>query len=279
MSSYLAFELDALNVVPDVAVAGGTTPGVVCYGLLRLWAWCFREEVEVVHQVHLKGFFGVDLEVPLEAFGFIVAIDDKHWRVCGAERYLKVKAAQREGGKLGRAKALAASRSSSSSSSTSSSEGTSRSTSRSTSGCNTGLTPSTKHHNLLLPSVGVRAGSEETQASEPAPPSRAAKATPDARHAPLVAALVAAGASFESRNARDVTRLLALATQAVGHEGAHEEVLARWRRALGRSGYPTVRALNELASHWGHFAAPRDTTLSDWSHPEQTPDANGDVKF
>lgn len=105
------------------------------------------------------------------------------------------------------------------------------------------------------------------------------KATPDARHAPLVAALVAAGASFESRNARDVTRLLALATQAVGHDGAHEEVLARWRRALGRSGYPTVRALNELATHWGHFGPPRDTTLSDWSHPEQTPDANGDVKF
>lgn len=91
-------------------------------------------------------------------------------------------------------------------------------------------------------------------------PKRASKGTPDARHAPLVAALVAAGAAFAERNARDVTSLLALATQSVGHESAPGEVLARWRRALARTDFPRVRTLDELVGKWGHFGAPVEAT-------------------
>jgi hypothetical protein len=100
--SYIAFELDALNRVPLVASAARVSPGDVSYGLLLLWAWCFREEVDRVSDVQLAGFFGRDLNAELEAFGFIARSEAK-WRVCGATRYLRVKNAQREGGKKGRA--------------------------------------------------------------------------------------------------------------------------------------------------------------------------------
>lgn len=104
-------------------------------------------------------------------------------------------------------------------------------------------------------------GLELAQPASPSPtPKRASKVTPDARHAPLVAALVAAGAAFAERNARDVTSLLALATQSVGHESAPGEVLARWRRALARTDFPRVRTLDELVGKWGHFGAPVEAT-------------------
>jgi hypothetical protein len=80
----------------------------------------------------------------------------------------------------------------------------------------------------------------------PAPP-RAPKET-DPRHRPLVEALVAhcPGYAFSGRDAKSVSALLAL--------GDSGEVVSRWRRALSRSGYPTVRTLPELVTHWNHFA-------------------------
>jgi len=100
--SYLSFDLDALNVVPSVSAAVGVRPGDIAHGLLQLWAYCFRNEVEVVSEVHLKGFFGVDAAAALVAFGFLESLQGE-FRVRGAKRYLRVKQAQREGGKKGRA--------------------------------------------------------------------------------------------------------------------------------------------------------------------------------
>jgi hypothetical protein len=91
---------------------------------------------------------------------------------------------------------------------------------------------------------------------------------PDPRHAPLVAALVAAGATVTRRHVRAVSELLELATQATDREHAADEVLARWRRALAHQGYPTVREVGELAKHWGHFAPPRDTIADTWAGTE-----------
>lgn len=79
-------------------------------------------------------------------------------------------------------------------------------------------------------------------------------AAPDPRHAPMVAALTAIYAeetrgsryAFGGRDAKAVTQLLAL--------GEPAEVLARWRRALQRTGYPLVRKLTELVENWNHFA-------------------------
>ena len=143
--SYIAFDLDALNVVPDVAAASGLTPGDVAHGLLRLWAWCFREEVELVSEVHLRGFFSADAAGPaLEAFGFLERAGNT-WRVRGAQRYLRVKAAQREGGRKGRARSSSSVGQTTPPTSTPTSAPTSRSTSGSTSGSAQALTPSTEH--------------------------------------------------------------------------------------------------------------------------------------
>lgn len=153
--SYIAFDLDALNLVPSVAAAAGVRAGDITHGLLQLWAYCFRNEIEVVSEVHLKGFFGVDAAPSLEAFGFLEAHNDE-WRVRGAQRYLRIKNAQREGGKKGRAR---------SSSVIGKAEvgaevdpgSTSRSTSRSTSGSAQALTPSTEHR---APNVETTLSSE-----------------------------------------------------------------------------------------------------------------------
>ena len=138
--SYIAFDLDALNVAPSVASAAGMRVGDVTHGLLQMWAWCFRHELDVITNVHLVGFFGVDAAAPLEAFGFLEA-HQTGWRVKGAERYLRVKQAQRDGGRKGRA----ASSSTVGDTSGSTSRSTLRSTSGSTSGSAQALTPSTEH--------------------------------------------------------------------------------------------------------------------------------------
>ncbi len=96
--SYIAFDLDALNVVPDVAAACGLPAGDVAHGLLKLWAWCFREKTDLVSSTHLAGFFGgKPAGGALEAFGFLHQEDQK-WRVRGASRYLRITEARRKGG-------------------------------------------------------------------------------------------------------------------------------------------------------------------------------------
>ena len=240
--AYIAFDLDALNIVPDVAAAAGITPGAVAHGLLKLWAWCFREEVEVVSEVHLKGFFGVDLGPSLEAFGFLARVD-LGWRVRGAARYLKIKAAQRDGGRKGRARSSGgvAGRPQVDPGST---PGIPQVDPGSTSGLTRALTPSTEHLILSVPSERIRARPKREKA-------------PDARHAPTIKALTDAGATIDGgRDAANVTALLALATQQVGPDSASAEVVERWRRAVAHEGYPAVRTLQELRTHWGHFAPP-----------------------
>ena len=97
MSSYIAFDLDALNVVPDVASACGLPAGDVAHGLLKLWAWCFRHKTDVVTEIHLAGFFGKPSASALEAFGFLERTGSS-WRVKGASRYLRVADGRRRGG-------------------------------------------------------------------------------------------------------------------------------------------------------------------------------------
>jgi hypothetical protein len=97
--SYIAFDLDALNVCPQVGAAAGLSAAEASHGLLQLWAWCFRSETDVVTETHLTGFFfGAKASGALEAFGFVERTEGG-WRVRGAERYLRIKKAQREAGK------------------------------------------------------------------------------------------------------------------------------------------------------------------------------------
>ena len=94
--SYIAFDLDALNVSRDVGAAAGIPEERVTHGLLRMWAWCFREKTASVTAVHVRGFFGTDCGEALIAFGFLAREGDG-FRVRGAERYLRISEARRRG--------------------------------------------------------------------------------------------------------------------------------------------------------------------------------------
>ena len=112
MSSYIAFDLDALNVAADVGHAAGISEELVITGLARLWAFCFRQKTDRVSFLHLKGFFkGGDAWQALVAFGFLAVepgttppgqfdpLDDAAFRVRGADRYLRISEGRRKGGK------------------------------------------------------------------------------------------------------------------------------------------------------------------------------------
>lgn len=100
--SYIAFDLDALNVARDVGAAAGIPEERVTHGLLRMWAWCFREKSEHVTATHILGFFGTDACAALAAFGFLESGGSARWRVRGADRYLRVSEARSKGGQAAR---------------------------------------------------------------------------------------------------------------------------------------------------------------------------------
>lgn len=95
--SYVAFDLDALNRAPNVARAIGCTEDTIVAGLVRLWAYCFREAKEVVSEAEIKGLFGIDAKDALVAFGFLAAMENA-FRVKGADRYLRYKKGVKSGG-------------------------------------------------------------------------------------------------------------------------------------------------------------------------------------
>lgn len=98
--SYIAFDLDAINVAPDVARAAGLSEDRVLSGMARMWAWCFRNQAEFVTDVHVRGFFGGDALEPLIVFGFLASTDaSTTFRVRGADRYLRVAEARKRGGR------------------------------------------------------------------------------------------------------------------------------------------------------------------------------------
>jgi hypothetical protein len=89
---------------------------------------------------------------------------------------------------------------------------------------------------------------------------------PDPRHAPLTSELVAAGWPHHGgRSAKAVSELILLAEQLpITHlrdgGGVTGEVLRRAAIARSHEGFPRVRELHELVTHWGHFAeTPRGT--------------------
>lgn len=84
-----------------------------------------------------------------------------------------------------------------------------------------------------------------------------AKKPPNPRHAPLVARLDAAARrvlgsyAFTPRDAKAASELL--------HKGTDEEVEARLVKAFAAGGYPLVRTIHELNTHWNHFATDKPT--------------------
>jgi hypothetical protein len=91
-----------------------------------------------------------------------------------------------------------------------------------------------------------------TPAAKPAGKGKPEKPPPDPRHGPMVKALTdrfgeVTGSKypFSPRDAKAVSQLLALDTPPT--------VVSVWDRALRHSGFPTVRTLSELVTHFAHF--------------------------
>jgi hypothetical protein len=97
--SHIAFDLDALPLVPKVARSAGIGEAVVGWGLTQMWEWCWREKTDRVTTNHLRGFFGSEIGAILVDFGFLEAAGSSLWRVKGAARYLRIQAGWEKGGK------------------------------------------------------------------------------------------------------------------------------------------------------------------------------------
>ena len=230
MGNYIAVDLKVVEVLaPMVARSAGISEDRALAGLVRLWHRCWSTTSDVVTLSQLGGCFGGE---GIESVAKVLSDDflepvDGGYRVRGAARYLRLKASRRRGAEMTNAAR---------------SKSVEKSTllERGKRSLNDALSPSTEH----------RAPSTEAKDSAPAKPSRPKRAasTPDPRHAPLVAALVAAspGYAFTGRDARAVAALLKL--------GDPAEVERRWRRALSRDTFPRVRALHELVAAWNHFS-------------------------
>lgn len=98
MANHLAFDLDALPKVSPCARAAKVEPGVIAWGLLQMWEWCWRGKRDNVTDVHVRGFFGCDAAPALLAFGFLDETAKGIYRVKGADRYLRIQAGRSAGG-------------------------------------------------------------------------------------------------------------------------------------------------------------------------------------
>lgn len=248
MSSYIAFELDAMEQVPNVAAACSLTEAQVGWGMAKLWRWCWREKTATVTLTHLRGFFGVDVSEALEAFGFIERLGPT-LRVKGAERYLRIAAGRSKGGHAAKgnlvpgAKQLAAENQPRGSPETLSAA----------SGLPLGLSATSEQRAATseqLISARVKAA-RVVRIRKPKPDKPA-----DPRHYPLKLELIEifkenqAGAvyPFGARDAGAVTALLAI-------EPVPERISTVWRKALRATGYPLVRTLPELVKNYAHFVS------------------------
>lgn len=108
----------------------------------------------------------------------------------------------------------------------------------------------------------VTDGRDETKVAGERPPSKTERdpkpeKVPDPRHHPLKLELIKVFAEenggtaypFTGRDAKAVAELLAL--------GLEPTIAAAWRAALRSTGYPLVRTLPELVTHFPHFVARR----------------------
>jgi hypothetical protein len=227
--SYIAFDLDALNVARDVGAAASLPEERITHGLLRMWAWCFREKTDTVTAIQVQGFFAPDTAPALVAFGFL-AQTENGFRVRGAERYLRV-STQRAA--AGRARSSSAGRSAGkfTSDKPAADQQTTSSHQRTTSE-KPALTPSTEH---LAP--------KKETAPTPSTPRESDLLCEDFRQV--------TGTPYLWQGAKDGTALARLrATASV------EEIRSRWKAGLRAppDEWASCRTVAQLASKWNDLA-------------------------
>ena len=255
--SYIAFDLDALNVVPDVAAVAGVSPAEISYGLARLWAWCFRQSKAHIQTEHIAAFFGgrqqaEQAATALELFGFIERTEDG-FRVRGADRYLRVREARVLGGKKAAAK------------------GNLKRGSRRPAGAAPQLPPSSSPaapgaELQLLPSPTPNTEHRAPNIKEGAPRKSAPQSPEgfrqktDALSADFAEVVGEKYLWGGERDTNALKRLLSTATL--------EEVRARWRKGLELGDrWPGVRTVGQLALRWNDLgSAPNPTQQPQLEH-------------
>ena len=99
--AFLAIELDVLSKTPNMSRASRIHEDHLLAGLVRLWAYAFREKRADLHQDEVRGCFATEESVlpVLVTFGFLDQEKGHCFRVRGAEKYLRISAARSAGGK------------------------------------------------------------------------------------------------------------------------------------------------------------------------------------
>jgi hypothetical protein len=243
---YIAFDLDALNVVPHVAKATSLEPERVTHGLVGLWAYCFREATDRVTRIHLLGFFGAEMADALSAFGFLEPMEDGTFRVRGAERYLRIRASRVEGGKkaagnLKRGKVRAGGEPETLPGCVPAGAGEEPEVEPERApGSGPALTPNTEHRTPNLKTLPLR------RAHEPSGPGLGEALQDVFRQEKNGAAY-----SPDHGDEQALRPLLAMAN------GDEAEIIRRWRIGLKRQRYPTISTWRELAQSkcWNACAA------------------------
>jgi len=241
--SYIAFDLDALNRAPAAARAAGVREEDIIAGLVRLWAWCFREKVARVDADQVRGHFGADVSRALTAFGFLEPDPAGGWRVKGADRYLRIADGRSKGGKAASGNLIPGGPKRPPKSGApaevqprgdaETQPSVSRASAENKPRLDLGLSPTTDD---LAPTT-------ESKSIAPAPRSP--------RDSDLLCAdfLAVTGSPYGWNGAKDGAALAWLVKQA-----PLEEVRARWRRGLAASGWLLVRNVAQLRAKWNDLA-------------------------
>lgn len=240
---YLAFDLDAKKLVPQVAKSAGVQACEVGWGLLELWDFVWSKKTASVDTLVLTGCFGPNDRIveALVSYGFLES-EDGGYRVRGAERYLRVAAARSEGGKKAAGNLKRGNKPAGAE--PEKSPGSLPAPSRLEPGTSRGGFPA------LTASSEQRAASSESTTPQ-GPPHGSPPLTDQ-----LAAIFRAERGQDYGLSAADEhagRELLRLAAKAPDPEG---EICRRWTNALRRRRYPLVSSLRELAKPeaWNHCA-------------------------
>lgn len=247
MSSYIAVELDALNKAPGVARAARCAEDVVIGGLVRLWAYAFREKRAELSSLEVRGCFDTEADVvpALTAFGFLEP-QGEVLRVRGAERYLRIAEARSKGGKAASGNLKRGHRRPS----------RQPAASRGAAGASAGNQPevqpgvSSGSAPALTPTTDDRLPTTESTAGVGRkPPTPPASRETDG----VLDDFASAGfGKYQWQGAKDGTAWALLRAHSTV-----EEIRSRWRRGLANAKadrFPRVATVAELHQHWNRLA-------------------------
>lgn len=231
--SYIAVDLKVVEgLAGQVARSSGTSEDRILAGLVRLWHRCWATTSEVATRAHLAGVMGGEsIDCVIEALvelGFLEP-QDGGWRVRGAKRYLRLKAARKAGA-----------------------EKTNAARSRATTKPRSRASMSVAQASLpdaLSPSTEHRA--PNTEALPPAAPVAAPKVTREVTDALCADFTDVTGQRYLWSGEKDSAGLKALLGVAT-----LEEVRSRWRRGLAAPAdeWASCRTVAQLRSKWNDLA-------------------------